>query len=317
MALLVFHGQDTYRSHQKLKELRERFAGRFGSSGLMRVWDPSTFSIEEMRASAQGRSLFGGTAFLVVKNPFQSVEILDALFSHLDLFCASSESLVVLLFQEGEVVTKHPIWNEILSRGSVQEFRPLKGSHLLSWIAKECVRYGCSIRNDAAEYLARWAGEDLWILANEIQKVSLAVLASSRKEIQRDDVASFVKISQEHNAFVMLEAALAGKKSEALRLLSSLFSQGEHALRVCAAIGYQIRTLLLVVSMIREKIPPGQMARVGGIPPFLVQKSLRLCRGLSLPRLSLLHARLSLMDLNTKTGRDDPESSLFMFLSRL
>lgn len=317
MALLALHGRDTYRAHQKLKELQERFIRRFGSSGKMSVWEAETFSIGEVLSAARARSLFGGTAFLIVKNPFENSGVLDALSSHLELLSAPGDALVVLLFQEGEVKTKHPLFAELVGRGSVQEFLPLKGARLLSWIARECSRYGCTIQREAAGLLAGYVKDDLWTLANEIQKISLAALALSRNEIRAGDVAAFARVSPEHNAFVMVEAALAGKKSEALRLLSLLFSQGEHALRLLSAIGYQIRTLLLVSSMTRERIPSEQMARVGGIPQFLTQKSLRLCRGLSLTQLSLLHEGLTLMDLNAKTGRDDPESALFIFLARL
>lgn len=317
MALFVFHGRDTYRAHQKLKELKERFDKRFGSSGRMRAWDPSTFSIEEVRDAARARSLFGGPAFLIVKNPFGSDDILQDLSSHLDILAAPSDSLVVLLVQEGEVKTNHPLWAELASRGSVQEFEPLKGTRLLSWIAKECSRYGCTLQKEAADFLARYVSDDTWILAHEIQKISLAVLASSRKEILKNDVAALVRGFSDHNAFVMIEAALAGKKSEAFRLLSLLFLQGEHALRICSAIGYQIRALLMVSSMTDHGILPGSMASIGGIPPFLARKMLGLCRRFSFSQISLLHERVALMDITIKTGREDPESSLFMFLSRL
>lgn len=316
MALIALYGGDTYRSAQKLKELQERFFRRFGSSGRLRVWESETFSDKEVRTEVEGRSLFGGTKFLVIKNPFDDTAILDALWSYRDTLTRLADSVVFLLFQEGEILSKHPFWEQVVSHGTVQEFTPLKGANLLSWIAKECVRYGRTIRREAAELLSQYGGNDLWFLAHEIQKISLATTASVGGEIRREDILPFRRVCQEQNAFAMLDAASAGKKREALSLLNALFSQGEHALRICSAIGFQLRNLLMLKSMLQEGIAEGLLGKTGAIQHFIVRKLLRAQSRFSLQGLITLHERITRLDSDLKTGRDEPQGSLFMFLSR-
>ncbi|MBI2647910.1 MAG: DNA polymerase III subunit delta [Candidatus Wildermuthbacteria bacterium] len=316
MALFTLYGQDTYRSHQKLQEFRGRFLKRFGSAGRELVWEAPLFSMEEARAEIEGGSLFGGTKFLVLKNLFGHARILDDLLSHRDLLTARPDSVVWLFFQEGACETIHPLWEILRAHGTAQEFQPLKGAQLLSWIAKEFSAYGKTIRREAAGILARHGGSDLWFLAHEIQKISLAV-PQTQRDIPTEDVLPFSGDSREYNVFVMLNAVLSGRTSEAFGALDALLRQGEHALRICSALGFQVRSLLMVKAMVERGVPKERMASVGGLQPFAVRNMLVLHQRFSLGRLVALHRRVARLDRDLKTGREDPQSALFTLLSRL
>ncbi|MBI2003046.1 MAG: hypothetical protein HYS76_00475 [Candidatus Wildermuthbacteria bacterium] len=115
----------------------------------------------------------------------------------------------------------------------------------------------------------------------------------------------------------MLNAVLSGRTSEAFGALDALLRQGEHALRICSALGFQVRSLLMVKAMVERGVLKERMASVGGLQPFAVRNMLVLHQRFSLGRLVALHRRVARLDRDLKTGREDPQSALFTLLSRL
>jgi DNA polymerase-3 subunit delta len=138
-----------------------------------------------------------------------------------------------------------------------------------SWIKAEIKARGANFKPNAASRLADVAGKDLARIALAIDQLSLY---AGDRPVEVDDVDDLIADTRERSVFELTDAIGAGDLSRALAGVSSLCAQRQSAIGVVVMLARHMRQIGLVHVGQAERLGKGQMAKLVGAPPFVVDK---------------------------------------------
>jgi len=170
---------------------------------------------------------------------------------------------------------------------------------LPQWCVQWCqARHGKPLSQPAAQLLVDLIGPEMGQLDQELEKLSIYV--DQRPKIDVADVDVLVGRSQAANVFKILDAIAAGRPAEALKILSRLFEQGDDALKILGALGFQLRKLANAARLSRQGVPVSAALDRVGVPPFARQGAEAQLRHLGRRRADRLFDWLLEVDLGVK-----------------
>ncbi len=183
-----------------------------------------------------------------------------------------------------------------------------KGAAIETWIKKRAQSIGGAISPDAAALLANLVGNQLRLLANELDK--LATYAGNDAPITVDDVRKLSAHVQEARIFDLTDALAQRNRTQALNILHDLLADGEPPLKLISTITTQIRSLLLVKELAQKGMRSAQIASTIGIAPFVADKALRQVGKFTPAQLEGAYRQLLATDATLKRSRMTPEAAL-------
>ena len=199
-------------------------------------------------------------------------------------------------------------------KGEVREFRPLAQRAVSDWIRARAKATGLELAAAAARLLADFAGNDLWTLSGEMEKLS--VYAGGRP-VGEDDVRALVAAVREASVFPLVDAIVEGRPALAIKLLRQMFRQESGAPYILTMIQRQLRHLAVA----REMLDAGESGRSIGqalhIPDFALDKLLGQAARYSQPRLQSAFQRVLEADLQVKRGVYEGELALELLVHDL
>ncbi|MGZ3677632.1 MAG: DNA polymerase III subunit delta [Ktedonobacterales bacterium] len=218
------------------------------------------------------------------------------------------ETTVLVALTDEVLKDDHPLVVAARRNGKVQAFSPPRGPQLENWLTRRASAQGVKLTPEAARLLAAEVGENLRLLASEIDKLS--TYAGRGGQIRVEDVRLLTPASRQTRIFDLTDALARRERSRALALLHELLAAGESPLGIVALTAYQTRTLLQVKSLAERGMRALQIAQTAGMAPFVVEKSLGLARQLSFAQLEAAHRALLDVDTALKRSRMTPEMAL-------
>ncbi len=183
-----------------------------------------------------------------------------------------------------------------------------RGAALESWINKRAQSIGVKIAPEACALLANFTGNQLRLLANELDK--LATYVGERGTISIEDVRALSAQAQEARIFDLTDALAQRKRKEALDLLHDLLADGEPPLKLISTITSQVRSLLLVKELANDGLRVQQIVTATGMAPFVAEKALRQVGKFQITQLEGAYRQLLATDAALKRSRMTPEMAL-------
>jgi DNA polymerase III subunit delta len=309
--LIFLYGTDTFRSHEKLSALKNKYMQSSSSGTDLSVLDCDNNSPRqslEQTFGAQG--LFSPKRLIIVNDVVISgtaerqKEFLDFLKSHPEL--ESDSDIVAVFFENGNPKKSSALFKFLVAHAKKQEFSALSGARLTNWTlayAKE-LSEEISFSKAALDMLLAFAGDDLHILSNEVGKL---VNYKNAGIISEEDIKLMVKSKIDSTMFETIEALASGNKSRALELFHEQLAKGVDAFYILSMYTYQIRTLLKIGDFFWHGMAGApQIAQASGVHPYVVQKSISQIRNLSEEKTKQMLRDLAGIDMNAKIGRIDP-----------
>lgn len=225
----------------------------------------------------------------------------------------------VLVLVDGEIGKDNVLLKKLAPLAEVKEFPRLKWAALEQWIERRVKLEGGGISPQAVRLLASLVGENLWVLASEIDKL---ILFTSGLRIEAGDVEAVVGYAREASVFAMVDALLEGKASTAASLLTRLIDEGATAPYVVYMVTRQLRMLLLSKELSEQGLSAWEVkAQVRSISgersDFALTKALRDSRRHHLRRLEGVYRRLLETDLSIKRGVFGGELALDLLIAEL
>lgn len=329
--IFFLYGHDTYRSRQKLRELKEKFVREVDPSGAnLVVLDGALMKSEDFRNAVSAMSMFGKKRMVVVERLIESGKkpVQEAVAAYLESNSFPEDHIVV--FWEGEMSKKQgskktkkqskrkvesspstssgtiiqassrtiSLLDALKKQKYVQEFSLLPPVEVEQWIAAEVTKRGGKIDAGAARLLASSVGSDLWRMTNEIGK-----LVAGDASITEDAIRESVIEKTESAIFAFTDALGARRRDEALRLLINERASGIEPLHLLAMMIRQFRILLRLSQNDTE-----------GMNPYVVRKTQSQVRNFSFDELKNIYSRLLDIDVALKTSSVDPDALLTLFV---
>jgi DNA polymerase-3 subunit delta len=218
------------------------------------------------------------------------------------------DAVVLILWERGEVRAGNPLLQVVKKRGTVEEFKPPRGLALERWITDRARERGVRLQPEVPALLATYVGEDPEVLAEELDK--LATYAGPGGLVSEATVRLLTPQLTQAVAFDLIQAMGQRDGGRAISLLRHLLTGGEKTYALVGLLGWQVRSLLQVQALGRQRLGPAAIAERLGMKEYAVRKTQDSLRHYSAEGLRALHARLLAVDQEIKTGLGDGEAAL-------
>lgn len=312
--IIFLYGPDTFRSHQKLRDLKEKFRKDVDQNGdSISHYQGDALNPDIFRNIFQAASLFSKRRFIIVENIFlpknkeNLAQILTFLIDSQKEAARPDDNIIVFIDEaDSKKMRKDKLWNYLLKQQFVQSFPLLSGSALEQWIRERVSFYGASLERSLVGRLVARFGNDLWQLDNEIRKLSAYSLAQGEGGvIQARDWGILSPGHTDENIFALTDAIGSRNKAKALELLENEIEQGKAETYLLHMIMRHYRNLYQIKEAVEAGIPKAKIISLGGFHPFVLEKSLRQLNSFSLSSLKTSFHRLVEIDRNMKSGFGD------------
>ncbi len=201
----------------------------------------------------------------------------------------------------GNIRSTNLLLHDLASKAKVSTFPSLKGSQINQWVEKRVGKGGISKK--AVDLMVRLVGNDLWAMANEVDKLALY---TGGRQIEEADVKAIVSNVQEANVFNMVDAIIESRVALAQELLQQLFKQGMAPTQILVMLARQVRIIFQVKEMRESGRSRNDIqTRLGLTSDFVLRKAWEQADKYSLSRLKEVYHKLLEADIAIKTGKYD------------
>ncbi len=218
------------------------------------------------------------------------------------------DSTVLVVLVDEALDSKNALLKAAEQHGKVIQCTQPKGAALESWIVKRAKSIGVTIQTEAVSLLADLIGNQLRLLANELDK--LATYAGAGNTITIDTVRLLTPHVQEARIFDLTDALAQRNHTRALDILHDLLADGEPPLKLLSTVTTQVRSLLLIKELAQKGMRSAQISSALGMAPFVVDKALRQVGKFSPAQLEGAYRQLLATDASLKRSRMTPEMAL-------
>lgn len=243
--------------------------------------------------------LFGGARVLVVRGVQHLTDASAAALG--DVAADPLEGTYVVAVHDGGNKARG-LPDRLAGRGAtvVRVTAPSRPAERLEFVQGEIRGAGGQATAGAVRALAAAVGNDL----RELSAAATQLVADCPGLLDEDAVARFHRGRAETSGFAVADAAIGGQVAESLALLRSALDTGTAPVLLTSALASGLRD----VARVREAAgrPPAQLARELGMPPWKVEKSLRVARGWSDDALADGVHAVAVADAGVKGATDDP-----------
>jgi len=318
--IFFLYGKDSFRSYQKLKEIKAKYQERHPGALTLYHVHPKQ-DILEIKSLLEATPLFQETKLIIFKEVFsKKAEEQKKLIELIKEKKIDKDTRVFLLFWERNDVDKRGSLFKYLGKVSQsQKFSELNRLHRKNW-AKRIISNEfpeLNLPDYLLDFLVSNVGSDLWRIYHELQKVS-SFQASVKRRVTKDDLESLVVFPTETDIFKTIDAIASKNKKQALRCLADHFENLEPELKILAMFEYQFRSLVRVRSLIDEKRDYHKIQQETKIHPYAFRKMFSLAKNFRMDELRNIYDKLFELDLGFKTGRiRDKQIALEMFVVEL
>ncbi|MBU3934669.1 DNA polymerase III subunit delta [Patescibacteria group bacterium] len=310
--LIFLYGPDSYRSRQKLNEIISGYK-KTRKSGLNLSFidcEEDNISIIDLKNKIRQSSMFKEKKLIIISNLFSSAKSKDEFLKGIKDF--SSLEDIIIIYEKEDVKKSDPLFKCLKKNSESQEFKILKGAQIKNWVEKEIKKKGGLIESSAEEMLINYIGDDLWRMANEIQKLTNF---KKNKAIATKDIELLVRPKIETDIFKTIDAIAQKNKKQALNLLHRHLEKGDPPFYLLSMVGYQFRNLLIVRDLMERNNPYQLIIKKSGLHPFVVNKTYSQARQFSLSELKKIYQKIFQVDLDAKTGKIDQTMALDLLIA--
>lgn len=288
--IYLLYGSDTYRSRRKLNAIMAEYRQKNGSGLDFHRIDLEENDIFQLKLALESNSLFTSKKLVVVENVFKclSLDVLTSVLRSVE----NSKEIIIVLWSGEAGREKLKLFQNLNVK--VQEFKSLSGSALARWIQEEAQKRGIRLYPAILAHLQTFEN-DLWALANELDKIS----AGGEAFIQNN-------LSRKKTVFDLADTFFISRQ-QGLHNLFQLWHQGEDESAVFGYLANHSRKLITIKNYAEKKqLPPAKY----GIHPFIVKKSSPVLRQIPVGKLESYPRKFFEEDLKVKTGSSRHRDSL-------
>ncbi|PIT93692.1 DNA polymerase III subunit delta [Candidatus Falkowbacteria bacterium CG10_big_fil_rev_8_21_14_0_10_43_11] len=328
--IIFLCGSDSYRSRQKLNALIEQFKKQRDPRGnnVVKI-DGDKTSIDEINGKIASGSLLAEKRLLIVEELFSHREenIFKALLDYLQKLEKRGNENSLIFYEPKELESKKygakkltaarkKLFDYLKTQKFSEQFNPLNNSQLSTWIKQYTDKKNIILAPTTVASLINTAGNDLWVLHNELDKLVNFTVGNKRLEITTDDIRQLASSgAAEENIFALTDAL--GNKNKALffLLLENQLEAGVSLQQILALVSRQFKIILQVKEQVMAGQAQGQIASALKLHPFVVQKTVPQTRNFSLDYLKNILQNLTKLDYKIKTGQNDGLTGLTLLFA--
>jgi len=323
-------GEDDFSLRQSLEEIKRGISDQALLEANTTTLDGQRMSVDQLRAVCEATPFLAEKRLVIVDGLLKRFESKSkprrqGKIKHVSnqqndyesfIACINNiPSSTILVLIDEKTGSNNPLLRELSAKAEVKSFPVLRGAKLRQWIQRHVVEEGGSISPQAVELMAKLVGGNLWIMANEINKL---ILFTSGRCIEEEDVKTVVSYVQQASVFAMVDAILEFKAGVAEYLLQQLVQRGAAPAYLLVMLSRQMHMIVLAKELRNEGKPKIEIQnRLRLTSEFALDKTLEQADRYPWGRLKEAYHRLLEADLAIKTGKYEGELALSILIAEL
>jgi len=313
--LYILFGANDFSLREELKKIRDGLGDGDLLVSNATIFDGHQLKLNQLMDACSAMPFLGSHRLVIVEGLLGCVEESAGDWLALKDFVGVMPETTVLVLIDGQIKRGNPLLRELGPLASVKEFPLLRGVALRAWIERRVANEGGTISAQAVKALAGLVGDNLWVLASEIEKL---LLYASGRRIEEEDVMRVVSYAREASVFTMVDALIEGRALTAARLLHQLLDEGATAPYLLVMITRQLRLLLQAKELSLKGMPAsGIKGRLGIASDYTLTRALEQSKRYSIKRLEQVYRKLLETDLAIKRGVWKGELALDLLVAEL
>ena len=328
--LYILWGQDDFSLSQALEEIKKGIGDQTVLSADTTTLDGQQVTLNQLKTVCETFPFLAERRLVIVKGLLERLEPkgkssrqkrIARLTSQQDECKALGDYVgkipdsTTLVLIDNEITANNPLLKELSDKAEVRSFPLLREAKLRQWLQQRVTQEGSNISPRAVDLLVKLVGGNLWIMANEINK--LAIFAFGRR-IEEEDVKMVVSYAQQANVFAMVDAILEFKAGEAERWLEQLLQRGATPAYLLVMLSRQVQMIVRAKelrSQGKSKIDIQSKLRLTS--EFALRKTLEQADRYPLGRIKEVYGKLLEADLSIKTGKYSGGLALNILIAEL
>lgn len=295
--LYLLYGDEPYLVERAVKRLLERAVDPGFRDFNLNVFYGNECKGEEVFGAAQTLPMFADRRVVLVK---KGGELSAAAQELLLPYLQDPSPSTCLILQAEKVDGRKKFFADFKKKGEAVEFKRPYENQLGPYVRDEVKGAGKRIDPSAADLLGFLVGTNLQELASQVEK--LCIYCGSKDVIGLDDVRAIVSDTKVESVFEFTDALGAKDLARALRMLTSLFKDGEVPIRILGAVARHFRQLWQVREMLDRKVPQAELGKATGINPYFLKKVTDQARNYQVAELRVIFGKMLDLDLAFKSG---------------
>lgn len=274
--LYLLFGTESFLIHETIQLLIKHVLNEEERDFNLSTYDLEETPIEVALEDAETLPFLGDKRLIILQNPVfltseRTKEKVDHNINKLEQFLANPApySIVVIAAPYEKLDERKKITKELKRNAETLEAKKLNEQDLRNWIKERVLGNGSQMDEKAIEKMIAIAGTNLFVLTNEIDKMSL--YAGNEKKIDLQMVEMLVSKTLEQNIFELVEKVVHRKTEEALRIYYDLLKQNEEPLKILALLAGQFRLIYQVKELARKGYGQQQIAGTIKQHPYRVK----------------------------------------------
>lgn len=301
-----FYGPDTYRSHQKLQQFKQRYVDASQGDMNLVTLDGATTTPTQLEQQLQAMPFLANRRLVVLKNILLEgkKELLEAALQQLEKL---PETTVALFYEAGQPDRRTKLFTVLNKPKRTQEFPLLVGPDLERFAQEVATEHGLKLATLIIRQLVQRIGGDLWRLEQELSKLALYIAATG-EPVTEKLIDQLIIDNSEVKIFDITDAFGLRQGERAVSLLKRM--NDEESFGLLAMIAGQYRNLLLVADALRRNVPKQAMSKELGLHSFVVEKTAAQVSKYTKQELQDCFRYLMELDLATKQSLLEPMTGL-------
>lgn len=333
--LFILTGQDDYSRNEALNKLKGRVGDAASLPANMSVLEGQRVTVDQLRPVCEAAPFLAEKRLVIIEGLLgryepkrrprrpagsgpsgrrKAAEKKDDPKTLADYLPTVPESTMVVLV-DVDIKPTNPLLKALAGKGEQKTFPLLREARLKDWVRARAQYEKATIAPAAVDLLARTVGSDLWVMSNELTKLTLY---AAGRQIETEDVELLTGYTQQQNIFALVDAIVEGRAQIAGRQLEKTLQSGASPSYVMAMLARQMRMIVTARELKAQRVPISEArGRLGNGPEFAIRKVLEQAGRYSLRRLSQVYQLLVEADLAVKTGRYEPELAVSLLVTEL
>jgi len=308
--ILFLYGEDTFRSREKLRQIREKHRESDKQSLNLAVFGEE-LDFAKFREAVSQAAFLAKVRLVIVESVFGNKKETQRRIVEFLKKGKVPDSTILVFWERGVPDQRSLLFKTLVNLTKSEEFKALFPWQLEGWVRKEVKKREGVISSEATRELIVRTGNDLAQISNEIDKL---LGYAGRGRIRLEAVQKLVRAKLETDIFKLVDALSRKDRNQALKFIQDQISSGAEELYLLTMIVYAFRNLILVSDLKNKGFSQNAIIRESGLHPFVVKKTLFFSPGFQLSDLKKIYLKLLDLDTKIKTGALSADFALSMLV---
>lgn len=321
--LYLLYGEESYFIEKTIQAMKDRMLhpdwSDFNYTSVDLTKTPIEVAIQEAEnfPFGEGRRLIiaHNALFLTATNKSSVEHSMEALLALLEQ--PTDFSSLVLIVPQNKLDERKKVVKELLKRSRVLHATPLSPLEWENWINKCIIEKGIALDRSSMDILIRYLPNNLQMVENELEKLSLYVHNRHDNRIEADELKKVISRTVEGDVFDLVEKIVSRNFQAAFEIYYELTKQNEEPIKILALLARQFRMILQSKVMSKEGYSQKQIAAQLKVHPYPIKIAVEQGKRFSEEELVQIITHIADLDYQIKTGQREKQFGLELLLLRI